>query len=197
MNAQYGLHEFIDDVRAVAPGKLSPAETLRTLGPSFGRLLANHSFLQEKLDALEKYDDEVCLHEDPDHRFVILARGVRRGQSHAGTPHDHGPLWALYGIYEGSAHFQRYTLDAASKDGPFPGLRLVSDTSAKAGDFDAVEPRSMHLPVFPPEGGSVIIVVYSGQLDTVVRQGYLRDTRQPVKFKGQFPSRDTIVAGPG
>jgi predicted metal-dependent enzyme (double-stranded beta helix superfamily) len=195
-DARYGLQEFIDDVRAVTSRKSTPSESLRSLGPGFRRLLSNHAFLQEKLDALGTFDDEVCLHEDPDQRFVILARGVKRGQSHAGSPHDHGPLWALYGIYEGSARFQRYTLDPTSKDDPFPGLRLLSETPAKAGDFDAVEPRSMHLPVFPPEGGSVIIVVYDGQLDSVVRQGYLRETRQPVKFKGQFPSRNTIVAEP-
>jgi predicted metal-dependent enzyme (double-stranded beta helix superfamily) len=193
MVADYGLEEFTQEVRAVARKQLSSSETLRAIGPGFRHLLNNRSFLKEKLDALNVVGDEVCLYADPDYRFVILARGVSRGQSHAGSPHDHGSLWALYGIYEGSARFQRYEVDSTSKNGAFPGLRLISETLAQPGDYDAIEPGNMHLPVFPPEGGSVIIVVYKDDLESVVRRGYLRDIQQPVRFQGQFPSPDNRV----
>jgi predicted metal-dependent enzyme (double-stranded beta helix superfamily) len=193
MAAGYGLEDFIREVRAVAPKHLSSGETLGSIAPSFRQLLNNRSFLKEKLDALNVVGDEACLYVDPDYHFVILARGVSRGQSHAGSPHDHGSLWALYGIYEGSARFQRYEVDPTCKTGPFPGLRLISETAAEAGDYDAIEPGNMHLPVFPPEGGSVIIVVYKDDLESVVRRGYLRDMSQPVRFRGQFPSRENRV----
>jgi predicted metal-dependent enzyme (double-stranded beta helix superfamily) len=193
MAAEYGLHEFIADVRAVASGQFPADQTLASIAPFFERLLKNCTFLQEKLDTTKGHGDEVCLYADPDYGFVILARGVNRGQSHAGSPHDHGSLWALYGIYEGSAQFQRYEVDATSKGGPFPGLRLVSQRAANAGDYDAIEPNNMHLPVFPPEGGSVIIVIYKNDLESVIRRGYLRDTQQPVRFRGQFPSHDNRV----
>jgi predicted metal-dependent enzyme (double-stranded beta helix superfamily) len=193
MTATYGLEDFIQDVRAVSRRQLSSAETLRTIAPGFNKLLNNRSFLQEKLESMNVVGDEVCLHADAEHHFVILARGVSRGQSHAGSPHDHGSLWALYGIYEGSARFQRYELDPTSLGGPFPGLRLVSETSAKPGDYDAIEPGNMHLPVFPPEGGSVIIVVYKDDLESVIRRGYLREIQLPVRFQGQFPSRENRV----
>jgi predicted metal-dependent enzyme (double-stranded beta helix superfamily) len=193
MASGYGLEEFIQDVRAVAHKQLPSDQTLASIGPSFQRLLNNSTFLQEKLDAMGVFGDEVCLYSDPDYGFVILARGVSRGQSHAGSPHDHGSLWALYGIYEGSAQFQRYEVDSTSKEGRFPGLRLVSERSASAGDYDAIEPGHMHLPVFPPKGGSVIIVIYKNDLESVVRRGYLRDIQQPVRFRGQFPSADNRV----
>ena len=193
MPARYGLEDFTADVRAVVSKQVSPAEILRAIGPSFKQLLANRSFLQEKVKELNATGDEVFLYDDPDYHFVVLARGVSRGQSHAGTPHDHGTLWALYGIYEGTAHFQRYEIDPTSSAGPFPGLRMISETAAKPGDFDAIEPGNMHLPVFPPEGGSVIIVVYQRDLDSVVRRGYLRDIQQPVKFQGQFATHETRV----
>jgi predicted metal-dependent enzyme (double-stranded beta helix superfamily) len=193
MAAGYGLEEFTQEVRAVARKQLSSGETLRAIGPGFRHLLSNRSFLKEKLDALNVVGDEVCLYADPDYHFVILARGISRGQSHAGSPHDHGSLWALYGIYEGSARFQRYEVDPADENGPFPGLRLISETPAKPGDYDAIEPGNMHLPVFPPEGGSVIIVVYKDDLESVVRRGYLRDIQQPVRFQGQFPSPGNCV----
>jgi predicted metal-dependent enzyme (double-stranded beta helix superfamily) len=193
MSATYGLEQFIQDVRAAGRKQLSPNETLRVIAPGFKQLLNNRSFLQEKLASLNVVGDEGCLHADAEEHFVVLARGVSRGQSHAGSPHDHGSLWALYGIYEGSAQFQRYEIDPSSNGGPFPGLRLVSETSAGPGDYDAIEPGNMHLPVFPPEGGSVIIVVYKDDLESVVRRGYLREIQQPVRFQGQFPSRENRV----
>jgi predicted metal-dependent enzyme (double-stranded beta helix superfamily) len=193
MTATYGLDDFIQEVRAASQKQLSSAETLRTIAPGFKKLLNNRDFLQQRLASMGAVGDEVCLHADADNHFVILARGVSRGQSHAGSPHDHGSLWALYGIYEGSARFQRYEIDSANQGGPFPGLRLISERPAMPGDYDAIEPGNMHLPVFPPEGGSVIIVVYKDDLESVVRCGYLREIQQPVRFRGQFPSRENRV----
>ena len=130
MTATYGLDDFIQEVRAASQKQLSSAETLRTIAPGFKKLLNNRDFLQQRLASMGAVGDEVCLHADADNHFVILARGVSRGQSHAGSPHDHGSLWALYGIYEGSARFQRYEIDSANQGGPFPGLRLISETPA-------------------------------------------------------------------
>ena len=93
-----------------------------------------------------------------------------------------------------AAHgFSATRSNSANQGGPFPGLRLISETPAMPGDYDAIEPGSMHLPVFPPEGGSVIIVVYKDDLEFVVRRGYLREIQQPVRFRGQFPSRENRV----
>lgn len=192
----YSLEKFVQDVRAVVSKQLSARETLAALSPNFKQLLNNRDFLNKKLSEMGEFGDEVQLYEDSDYHFTILARGVKRGQSHAGSPHDHGPLWALYGIYEGTARFERYEPDPASEVGPFPGLRIISTRHAKAGDFDAVEPNNMHLPVFPAEGGTVIIVVYNNALDSVVRRGYLSDIKQPVQFQGQFPSRENRINAP-
>ena len=45
----------------------------------------------------------------------------------------------------------------------------------------------MHLPVFPPEGGSVIIVVYKDDLESVVRHGYLREISAAGALSGPVP----------
>src|ERR1700689_2597780 len=165
MSEHYGLEEFVAEIRDVVSRKLSEKDALAALSPGFRRLLANRSFLREKLATMRTAADEVCLYRDPDYHFTVLARGVsqrkeKKGKSHAGVPHDHGPLWALYGLYEGTARFQRYEPDPGNAAGPFPGLRMIADTAAKAGEFDAIMPHSMHLPVFPPEG-SAILVVYN------------------------------------
>lgn len=191
MSEAYGLEDFIAATRAVTARSLAAKDALAALAPGFGRLLANRGFLREKLAAIGSHADEVCLYRDPEQDFTILARGVstrprQQGKSHAGVPHDHGPLWALYGIYEGTARMQRWAPDATVQSGPFPGLRLTAEVPAKAGEFDAIEPHNMHLPVFPPEG-SVILVVYNGVLESVQRRGYVAAAKGVVMFQGGFP----------
>lgn len=192
MSERCGFQDFVEEIRGVMRRKSSPRDALDALTPGFRRLLANSTFLDEEIRKLGTTADEVCLHHDRDFDFVVLARGVsrgsvRQGASHASVPHDHGPLWALYGLYEGTARLQRYTPDATQSAGPFPGLRLLSDLPSTAGDIDAIEPHSMHLPVFPAGGGSVIIVVYDKPLGKVVRRGYVAARRAVVDFQGAYP----------
>ena len=188
-----GLNEFVDEVRAaIADGGSPPAAILEALKPGFERLLADPTFLREKIDEIGVRSDEVCLHAESDNGFVVLARGVSQkqtyqGKSHAVVPHDHGPLWALYGVYEGSTNLQRWEPDPSEESGPFPGLRLVSERQAGARDWDAIEPHNMHLPVHTPGAGTVIIVVYDKPLDSVVRRGYVASAKTVVDFQGIFP----------
>ena len=198
MTGIYGLDDFVGDARNVISRRLSSADTLQALTPAFKRLLVNRSLLHAKMQEVDTDTDEVCLHHDADQGFVVLARGVgtrdaRQGQSHAAMPHDHGPLWALYGIYEGAGRLQRYVPDASCDSEPFPGLRLTSDAVARAGDIDAIEPHNMHLPVFSEDRPTVVLVVYSGQLESVVRRGYVAQLKRAVDFQGTFPSSSGLA----
>jgi hypothetical protein len=187
----YGLDAFIEELRGWTSRGLPAATTLRALTPAFKRLLANRSFLEQALGGVRAIGDEARLFHDEQRGFVVLARGIatgpkEQGVSHAASPHDHGPLWALYGLYRGSARMQRYEPDASRTDPPFPGLRLTSDVLAHAGDVDAIAPHHMHLPLFLEGGKSTVIVVYSGVLEAVTRRGYVR-SRGVVEFQGVFP----------
>ena len=192
MTDEYGLNDFVGEVRASIANQQSPAAVLAMLKPGFGRLLANPIFLRQRIEEVGAHSDEVCLHAEPDGSFVVLARGAsqkqtNQGKSHAVVPHDHGPLWALYGIYEGSSNLQRWEPDATEQSGPFPGSRLVSESPVSAGGIDAIEPHNMHLPVHTPGAGTIIIVVYNKPLDTVVRRGYVASAKTVVDFQGIFP----------
>lgn len=192
MDEAYGLEQFVTEVRAAVSKRLSAAETLESLRTGFKRLLSNRSFLRDRIEADASVGDEICLYKDADFDFVVLARGVSprgqaQGSSHAVLPHDHGPLWALYGIYEGKSVFRRYEPDSTVQIGDFPGLRLTREIPAQAGDFDAIEPHNMHLPISDPHTGSVIVVVYDKPLETVVRRGYVRALKDVVQFQGIFP----------
>ena len=192
MTDAYGLNEFADEVRASIANRQSPAAALAALSPGFRHLLANPTFLRERIEEIGAHSDEVCLHAEPDQGFVVLARGIsqkqtNQGQSHAVVPHDHGPLWALYGIYEGSSNLQRWEPDRSEQSGPFPGLRLVSEHPASAGGMDAIEPHNMHLPAHTPGAGTIIIVVYNKPLESVMRRGYVAAAQTVVDFQGVFP----------
>ena len=192
MKKVYGLAEFNEEVRASIAQQQAPTTVLRALTPSFRRLLANPTFMRERIEEVGVDSDEVCLHAEPSEGFVVLARGVSKkptgqGESHAVVPHDHGPLWALYGVYEGSTNMQRWEPDSSEHSSPFPGLRLLSERLAKAGDMDAIEPHNMHLPVHTPGAETVIIVVYDKPLDSVVRRGYIVSAKTVGDFQGYFP----------
>ena len=192
MTDGYGLNDFSGEVRANIASQQSPAAVLAALKHGFGRLLANATFLQKRIEEVGAHSDEVCLHAEPNSGFVVLARGAsqkqtNQGKSHAVVPHDHGPLWALYGIYEGSSNLQRWEADASEQSGSFPGLRLVSETPVSAGGIDAIEPHNMHLPVHAPGAGTIIIVVYNKPLESVTRRGYVASAKTVVDFQGIFP----------
>jgi hypothetical protein len=192
MDRLYRLANLIDEVRDAVTQELSADVALLRLEQGFRRLLANPFFLKEELERVGTVRDETCLYRDPDLDFVVLARGVgsrrgRKGTSHAVVPHDHGPLWALYGVYEGTTNLQRYEPDDSESSGRFPGLRLVKEAPAKAGDLDAITPHHMHLPLNAPDATSTIVVVYNKPLESVVRRGYVPDLQSVVEFQGVRP----------
>jgi predicted metal-dependent enzyme (double-stranded beta helix superfamily) len=198
MNETYGLDDFIAEARTGIAERHGPAAVLEALSPGFMRLLGNPAFLEDRIAEIGSRSDEVCLHAEPNDGFVVLARGAAKkqpsqGKSHAVVPHDHGPLWALYGVYEGSSNLQRWAPDDAEKSGPFPGLKLESERFSEAGQMDAVQPHNMHLPVHTPGAETIILVVYDCPLDSVVRRGYVAAGKTVVDFQGVFPPLEVPV----
>jgi len=46
------------------------------------------------------------LYRDLDHGFIQMGHIHQKG--HANHPHDHGPCWVLYGVYQGEIHITTY-----------------------------------------------------------------------------------------
>ena len=46
------------------------------------------------------------LYRDPDHGFIQMGHIHQEG--HKNLPHDHGPCWVLYGVYQGEIHITTY-----------------------------------------------------------------------------------------
>ena len=185
----YGLDDFVAEVRSVVGSRMEPGRALKTLSPGFRKLLANRTFLAEKLATIPVHEYETCLYQDPIHEFVVLARGVKpRTSPYPILPHDHGPLWALYGVYGGKVTIERYTPNPAEQGGQYPGLSLVSTRLGQPGDFDPIPPHHLHCPP-DEEDGSLTIVVYPKDLDKVTRRGYMPEIKSLIEFQGKKPPR--------
>jgi hypothetical protein len=190
--APYGLDDFIDELKSVVAEQLEPQDALEKLSPGFKKLLGNRTFLSERLAKIPVQDYETCLYRDPEYEFVILARGVKpRNSPYPILPHDHGPLWALYGVYDGRVRMERYEVRPDSHSGPYPGLALTAARNGVAGDFDAILPGHLHCPP-DEEDGSLTIVVYPRDLDEVRRRGYVPTRKALVEFQGKKPPRDQM-----
>ena len=185
----YGLEDFIREVRDVVSSQIPPSKALKVLSPGFKKLLGNPTFLDEQLATIPVHEYETCLYQDPVHEFVVLVRGVKpRNSPYPILPHDHGPLWALYGIYRGMVTIERYEVDADEGAGQYPGLSLVSARLGQPRDLDPIPPHHLHCPP-DEETGSITIVVYPKDLDEVMRRGYMPQLKGLIEFQGKKPPR--------
>jgi predicted metal-dependent enzyme (double-stranded beta helix superfamily) len=85
----------------------------------------------------------LLFYEDPDYGFVFNAT-VRK--PHVVTNvHDHGNVWTLYGLIEGTETMYRYErTDGGPPDVGPAKLELVSRHSIGPGDIDVVPPEKIH-----------------------------------------------------
>jgi predicted metal-dependent enzyme (double-stranded beta helix superfamily) len=85
----------------------------------------------------------LLFYEDPDYGFVFNAT-VRK--PHVVTNvHDHGNVWTLYGLIEGSETMYRYErTDGGPPDIGPAKLELVGRHSIGPGDIDVVPPGKIH-----------------------------------------------------
>jgi hypothetical protein len=189
MTREYGLQDFVEETRAAISNQLTPDDVLRTLGSGFERLLRNRTFLRDEFGLPNaKAPVETKLYQDPDHDFVVLARIIKpKGSPSLTMPHDHGPLWALYGVYDNEQQLARYEPDESERTGPYPGLALVKDMRARIGEYDQIPPHNIHMPSNQTDQPSVILVVYRAPLASVVRRGYVPDIQGLVNFQGARP----------
>jgi predicted metal-dependent enzyme (double-stranded beta helix superfamily) len=116
----------------------------------------------------------LLLYEDPDHGFAINA--VVRTAGRRGSAHDHGTMWVLYGVLDGTESLERFD---RVDDGSVAGraeIRLSSVTQGGAGKVDLVEPYAIHA----EQGGparSVAIIVRSEKPGRAVQKRYNQDAK--------------------
>jgi predicted metal-dependent enzyme (double-stranded beta helix superfamily) len=105
------------------------------------------------------------LYTDSDHGFIQM------NHYHAGfrtnTPHDHGPYWVVYGVYEGEVEILVYIHDAASNT-----VRLDRIDRLKGGDAVAYLPGEIHSTRVPTPEPALVLRFLSTDLSQVPRQRF-------------------------
>jgi predicted metal-dependent enzyme (double-stranded beta helix superfamily) len=107
----------------------------------------------------------VPIHTSPDHGFIQMSH------FHAGhrinTPHDHGPYWVVYGVYEGEVEIPVYVYDAATNT-----VKVDRIDRLKGGDAVAYLPGEIHSTRVPTSEPALVLRFLSTDLSQVPRQRF-------------------------
>ncbi len=128
--------------------------------------LKDPAFVAEVLPA--GTPERKVIYEDPNLGFAILAHSYEGAKG--GTPHDHGPAWAIYGQAEGETIMTDYEC-LARPDGTNPGkAKPTRDYSLKPGDAYLYEVGVLHAP--RREGPTRLLRIEGFNMDKLKRLPY-------------------------
>jgi predicted metal-dependent enzyme (double-stranded beta helix superfamily) len=116
------------------------------------------------------------LYRDPEHGFLQLGHLMSPGPGPGTTPHDHGPCFVLYGVFEGEIELTTFR---RTDDGSRPDratLEEIETIRLKPGQVRAYLPGEIHLQRPTDPAGSVVLRFTSADLDRVERHGFDQQT---------------------
>ncbi len=108
------------------------------------------------------------LYRDPDHDFIL--KGHIHPLGHGSSPHDHGPYWVLYGVYQGEIEISKYR---RADDGSLPGkasLEKIESARLTPGVVKPYLPGDIH--TTRAIASSVVFRFLSGDVNAVKRHRY-------------------------
>lgn len=154
--------QFADEIRALYAKGLDETELWRQIAGAMKTLLADAG-LKECAQSWPMTVESapttrnLLFYEDPDYGFVFNA--TVRKPNMVSNVHDHGNVWTLYGLIEGSETMYRYERvdDISANAGP-KNLSLTGRHEIGPGDIDIVPPGKIHQEHAGPERSIAFIV---------------------------------------
>jgi len=138
----YTLDQFAADCRAALQADPGPAgrEAVRKC---VQRALKDEAFVAEHIPPTATAERRI-LYEDPDLGFCICAHAYQGARK--GSPHDHGPTWAIYGQVAGETKMTEWAL-VSPPQGDQPGkVKLSRSYKMVPGDAHAYDVGAIHAP---------------------------------------------------
>jgi predicted metal-dependent enzyme (double-stranded beta helix superfamily) len=119
ISTQSPIQVLIRDIRATVQAAPDPAHPpLEPIKAAIERTFADTQFMVDAFGS-QQQDDAIggrLLYEDPDYGFAVWASVEKPGVVR--TPHDHGPTWAVYGVYRGRIDTTLYErVDHGTREG--------------------------------------------------------------------------------
>lgn len=141
------------------------AAALETVCAAVKRALADPAFLQTVLLSRDAPPERTVLFEDPDLGFCICAH-VYSGAK-PGSPHDHGPTWAVYGQAEGETVMTDWEIIRPAEGDRPAGVSQVRRYELKPGDARVYPTGAIHAPY--RDGPTRLLRIEGRNTDTIAR----------------------------
>jgi len=159
----YTLDQLSADIRQALKADTGLAGK-RAVCKLVSKVLLDQDFIAKHLTA-EQCRPRKVLYEDPELGFCVCGHVYENGAN--GTPHDHGPSWAIYGVATGETEMTEWRI-VERGEGETPSLvEPVETYLMKPGDSHLYDVGAVHS---PRRGGPTKLVRIEGQnLDHVRR----------------------------
>ena len=149
--------KFVSEVRALCAQEMSDEERWTKTGELL-RDFASDPVVQEHAKSWPATDrtstgrdrtGNLLFYEDPDYGFLVTAMAKEAG--HHTTVHDHGEIWTMYGLVQGTEEINRFHRE---RD------QVVQDSTFRIepGDVDVVPPHLAHQEITIGERSAAIII---------------------------------------
>lgn len=138
----YTLEQFAADCRAALKADPGPA------GREKVREYVSKALKDDELRAKYLHDgveqERTVIYEDPELGFCICAHVYNDAKQ--GSPHDHGPTWAIYGQAEGETSMTDWKIVSPPEGDKPAKVKLDRTYSLKPGDAHVYNEGDVHAP---------------------------------------------------
>jgi len=138
----YTLDEFATECRTALKGGESP-EAFEAVRQCVQKALKDEAFVDEHVPVHADKPRKI-IYEDPDLGFCICAHNYTDAKQ--GSPHDHGPTWAIYGQAAGETEMTDWEIVEAPKDAAPGKVKKVRTYKMMPGDAHVYAPGDVHAP---------------------------------------------------
>lgn len=146
---------FVSEVNAAYDEGWSEERLMFRVTQAVEKLVVDETFLDDFGLPIPSEYQTYLLYQDPARRWIVTASTSRDGLYR--PPHDHGPTWAVYGVYSGEIQMNRYRRVDDRRTEGYAELETVAEFVARPGMVDPIVPGGIHeLRYFGDAGISVI-----------------------------------------
>ena len=163
----YTLEEFAADCKTALRNNTGDA-ALEAVAVCLRKALKDQDLVNKYVPE-DMEDEKKIIFEDPELGFVIRAHNYKGAKG--GSPHDHGPTWAIYGQSVGVTHMTEYK-KLAEAAGDQPGkVEPVKSYDLKPGMAVAYPTGALHAP--KREGDTKLIRMEGTDVSKLKRDKYV------------------------
>lgn len=138
----YTLDGLVTDCRAAL---LENGDGLEGVRQAVARALADSTFVETYVANAVMPPERDVIYEEPNDGFCICVHVYPSAK--VGSPHDHGPTWAVYGQAEGETEMTDWEI-VSEPTGTSPAkVRKAKTYTLKPGDAHAYPVGAVHAPI--------------------------------------------------